>query len=217
VEFYKASLCGLALAFVAWDADAASVRSVRTVQPPANRSPVAAARAASGGPSVVRAGTVQARAGQTTAAISAPVQARRSTVYNHVRGNAAGGITVGGGAGGGEVTIRDIDDLERRKADRDEVYTRRETDHAIASAIADAEFAAGNIGKDVLTIHDIGTNPGNVVAVGPDGRIDPRLYDSGGGVDIPTPPADGNRYVLLATSAGTKEWIRVRDTFVKNW
>jgi hypothetical protein len=118
-------------------------------------------------------------------------------------------------AGGGAIVLREIDELNRTKADR----VTGATAGNLAELDRDGNLMDSGIkAVDVLTMRDIGIAPGDVVTVGPDGRIDSRLYEhSAGGTELPAAPMDGNRYVLLATSAGTKEWIRVRDTFVKNW
>ena len=221
------------MAFIAHEANAAA--TVRT--PNAGRAAMPATRTASGPTAsntevfrqrqsvaaAARTATPMAAATRSTTQM-APARAATSTSVSAPRASSTarpgvpihrGGLPVNTSTAGdiNFGNIRElIDDLEYRKADRDEVFTKDETDQRIADAIADFD---GFDGSDILRRSHVGTAAGQIIAVGADGKIDPSLYDAGSG--LPTPPADGNRYVLLASADGSKSWLRVRDTFVKNW
>jgi|GEM_PF-3399628 len=242
MDFYRLSLYGLAVAFAAFDANAA-----------------ATIRASSAGKnsSIGRTSSV-GKVGSVRTTMSSG-QGRTSSLAGHSR--AASSLAKGlpkstsgmvgipkGSIGGGNDFTSAIDDLERRKADKSDVYTIDQTDRAIADAIAEIEIAPGvgdisgkadkvadaadgnlaGLGSDgnlkdsgikasdLLTIKDVGISPGKMVAVGLDGKIDSTLYTQGNS-DMPDAPTDGKEYVLLATSDGTKVWARVRGKFVKDW
>ena len=249
MNFYKLSLYGLALAFMAFEAGAAA--SVRGS--PSGRISSASVRASSSSSSLGRSSLSSARMASSQSARSATtgttagatrVSSAARALPKHV--GAVG--TSSGFAGGADVSglYSAIDDLEKRKADKDDVYTKDQADKVIFDAIAEidgtgggadvsgkADKVAGSVSgnlaglgadgnltdsglkaSDVLTVGDIGAVAGRVVAVGPDGKIDPGLYEKGtGGADIPDSPADGNEYALLATSTGTKIWVRVRNEY----
>ena len=244
MNFYKTSLYGLALAFVASEASAA-VRAVPA--PSVNRAPTTPMRvSAPAGPAIRAPITQPSPPSPARAAAPAPVRSatnptqltqnravpagQRMAFGSSVNRIESGNNQPGPGSGDDirelQLTVRD---LEREKANINDVYTREETDRAIADAIRDvegldlsgkAERVVGAIEGNLAgldrdgNLTDSGIDASRVVMVGTNGRIDPSLYDSSNA--LPAMPNDGNKYALMASSDGTAVWVRVRDQFVRN-
>jgi len=219
VDFYKLSLYGLALAFAAGEASAAA--TIRAVSPGTS-------------PSAARSATVAPRPAAVDQSRAAALARTLPRSVNLVSS------TTSSAQGGGGISSEVIDEIHRvldEKANKDDVYTKEETDREISDAIANingklasheydvygkADKVTGAIDGNLAALDsdgnlfDSGVSSFEVVTVGPDGKIDSALYNSG--TEIPTPPmTPGGEYVLLASSDGSKVWVRVRSEFVKNW
>ncbi|MDR0803589.1 MAG: hypothetical protein LBO08_00660 [Rickettsiales bacterium] len=206
-NIYKLALYSLAVAFIAGGADAApSVRSF-TAAPSSYRATTPGAASASGGAmTAARAGSVRASSPKSTTlgrAAATPATARLSfggyvnSVAAANGGSSAKKINpakpsadpgeleeLGNGVSALEDIVAalqdDVADIKSGISDKADKASGATNGHLAGLDSGGNLTDSGIASDDVLTINDVGTGVGNVVAVGTNGKIDTALIDTTG-------------------------------------